>query len=105
MSSRDDEKSLIENEIVGYNEALDKYALKSAGEIKYVDSRELFEKVSKGEKLFVQGIKDSIPGFSITYQENDDVFIKESVYVEHITVDDLKKKLDNIYRSTESPNQ
>jgi hypothetical protein len=38
MSSRDDEKSLIENVIVGYNEALDQYALKSAGEIKYVDS-------------------------------------------------------------------
>jgi hypothetical protein len=42
MSLRDDEKSLIENEIVGYNEALDQYALKSAGEIKFVDSSELF---------------------------------------------------------------
>jgi hypothetical protein len=36
----------------------------------------------KEEKDFVQGIKDSIPGFSITYQKNDDVFIKENMYVE-----------------------
>ncbi len=64
------------------------------------------KRFSKGEKGFVQGIKDSIPGFSITYQENDDVFIRENMYVEHATVDDLKKKLDcdNIHRSTESPN-
>ena len=63
----------IENQIVGYNAALDQYALISAGEIKYVDSSELFQKVSDGEKIFVEGVKDLIPGFSITYQENDDI--------------------------------
>jgi hypothetical protein len=38
ISSRDNKKSLIEIEIVGYNEALDQYALKSAGDTEYVDS-------------------------------------------------------------------
>ena len=90
---------------MGYNEAQDQYALKSGGEIIYVDSSELFQKVSNGEKVFVEGVKGSIPGFSITYQENDDMFIKEDMYVEHISVTDFKKKLDDIYRSTESPNQ
>jgi hypothetical protein len=60
--------------------------------------------VSNGEKVFVEGVKGSIPGFSITYQENDDMFI-EDMYVEHISVTDFKKKLDDIYRSTESPSQ
>ena len=43
----------------------------------------------------------------IPYQENDDMFIKEDMdmFVEHITVEDFKKKLDSIYRSTESPSQ
>jgi hypothetical protein len=57
--------------------AQDHYALQSAGEIKYVDSSELFQKVANGEKICVEGVDDSIPGFSITYQENDDMFIKE----------------------------
>ena len=99
------ESTPIENQIVGYNEAQDQYALKSGGEIIYVDSGELFQKVSNGEKVFVEGVKGSIPGFSITYQENDDMFIKEDMYVEHISVTDFKKKLDDIYRSTESPSQ
>ena len=92
-----EEVAPIENQIVGYNEALDQYVLKSAGETIYVDSSELFNKVSNGEKVFVEGVKDSIPGFSITYQEGDDVFIKEDMFVEHITVNDLKKKLNKIY--------
>ena len=61
--------------------ALDQYVLKSAGETIYVDSSELFNKVSNGEKVFVEGVKDLIPGFSITYQEGDDVFIKEEMFV------------------------
>jgi hypothetical protein len=103
----EDKSEPIENQIVGYNEAQDQYALKTAGEITYVDSSELFQKVSNGEKVFVEGVKGSIPGFSITYQENDDMFIKEDMdmFVEHITVEDFKKKLDSIYRSTESPSQ
>ena len=51
----------VENQIIGYNEAQDQYVLKSAGEISYVDSSELFQKVSNGEKIFVEGVKDSIP--------------------------------------------
>jgi hypothetical protein len=41
------------------------------------DSSELFQKLSNGEKVFVEGVKDSIPGFSITFQDNEDMFIKE----------------------------
>jgi hypothetical protein len=88
------------NQIIGYNEAQDQYVLKSAGEISYVDSSELFQQVSNGEKIFVEGVKDFIPGFSITFQDNEDRFIKEdnAMYVQHITIDEFKKKLDSIYR-------
>ncbi len=50
--------------------------------------------MSDGEKIFVEGVNDFIPGFSITYQENDDIFIKEgsNIFVEHITVEEFKKK-------------
>jgi hypothetical protein len=60
-----------------------------------------------GEKIFVEGGKDSIPGFSITFQNNEDLFIKEdnAMYVQHITVDEFKNNLDSIYRSTESQSQ
>jgi hypothetical protein len=63
--------------------------------------------LSNGEKIFVEGVKDSIPGVSITFQDNEDKFMKEdnAMYVEHITVDELKKELDTIYRSTELPSQ
>ncbi len=40
----------VENQIIGYHEAQDQYVLKSAGEISYVDSSELFQKVSNGKK-------------------------------------------------------
>jgi hypothetical protein len=50
----DDKSEPIENQIVGYNEAQDQYALKTAGEITYVDSSELFQKVSNGEKSFLK---------------------------------------------------
>ncbi len=76
--------------------ALDQNVLKSAGETIYVDSSELFNKVSNGEKVFVEGVKDLILGFSITYQEGDDVFIKEEMFVEHITFNGLKMKLNEI---------
>ena len=95
----EDDHTPAESQIVGYNAAQDQYALQSAGEIKYVDSSELFQRVADGEKIFVEGVKDVIPGFSITYQENDDMFIKEdsNLFVHHITVDEFKKELDNIY--------
>ena len=67
-----DKSPPIENQIVGYNGALDQYALKSGEEITYVDSSELLQKVSTGKKVFVEGVEGSIPGFSIAYQENDD---------------------------------
>jgi hypothetical protein len=57
-----DKRPPVENQIVGYNEAQDQYVLRSAGETSYVDSSELFQKLSNGEKVFVEGVKDSIPG-------------------------------------------
>jgi hypothetical protein len=59
--------------------------------------------VSNGEKVFVERVKGYTPGFSesITYQENEDRFIKEDMFVEDISVKEFKKKLDEIYRSTE----
>ena len=50
---------LVENQHIGYNEAQDQYVLMSAGEVSYVDSRELFQKVSSGVSIFVEGVKDS----------------------------------------------
>ena len=50
----------VENQIIGYNEAQDQYVLESAGEISYVDSSGLFQEVSNGEKIFVEGVKGSI---------------------------------------------
>ncbi len=29
------------------------------------------------EKIFVEGVKDSMLGFSITFQDNEDMFIQE----------------------------
>jgi hypothetical protein len=90
----------LKNQIVDFNEAQDQYVLGSAGETSYVDSSELFQNLSNGEKIFVEGVKDFIPGFSITFQDNEDMFIKEddAMYVEHITVEEFKKKLDTMYR-------
>jgi hypothetical protein len=68
----------IENQIVGNNEAENQYAVKSAGEIMYIDSSELFQKVSDGEKVFVEGIQGLSPGFSISFQDQDDRFIMET---------------------------
>ena len=86
---------------------LDRYAVKSAGETTYMDSSELFQKVADGEKVFVEGVQGSIPGFSISFQDEEDMFIKKdgNMFVEHISVQEFKKKLDDIYRSTESPTQ
>ena len=83
---------------MGYNEAQDQYAVKSAGEIKYVDSSELFQKVSNGERVFVEGISESTPGFSIFFQDQEDVFIKKDgkMCVEHVTVEEFKKKLHDL---------
>jgi hypothetical protein len=102
-----DKRPPVENQIVGYNEAQDQYVLRSARETSYVDSSELFQKLSNGEKVFVGGVKDSVPGFSITFQDKEDMFIKEdtAMFVEHINVDEFKKKRDTIYRSTELPSQ
>ncbi len=64
-----DKSTPIENQIVGYNEAKDQCALKSAGQITLVDSSELFQKVSNGE--VVEGVKGFFHGFFIAsaYQE------------------------------------
>jgi hypothetical protein len=75
----------VENQIVVYNEAQDQYALRSAGKISHVDSSELFQKLSNGENIFVEEVEDSIPGFSITFQNNEGLLIKgeNAIYVEH----------------------
>ena len=103
-SQMETEFSTIPNEIVGYDQASDRYILRSAGDIKYVDSSELFNIVSRGDEVFVEGVKGSIPGFTISYGEDEDVFIKEgsNIYVNQITVADLKNKLQRIFLSTDS---
>jgi hypothetical protein len=65
----------------------------------YIDCSEWFQKVSDGEKVFVEGIQGSIPGFSISFQDQEDRFIKKdgNLYVEHITVDEFKQRLEDIY--------
>ncbi len=70
-------RPLVENQSVGYNEAQDQFVLRSAGETSYVDSSESFQKLSNGDKIFVEGVKDSFPRFSIIFQDNEDMFIKE----------------------------
>ena len=97
----------LENQIVGYNEAQDQYVVRSAGETTYMDSSELFQKVADGEKVFVEGVQGPIPGFSISFQDEEDMLIKKdgNMFVEHITVQEFKQKLDDIYRTTESPTQ
>ncbi len=50
----EDNNTPVVSQIVGYNAAQDQYALQSAGEIKYVDSSELFQRVADGEKIFVE---------------------------------------------------
>ncbi len=51
--------------------------------------------VSVGEKNFLEEVKDLTPGFSIAYH---DMIIKEgsSMFVEHFTVEEFKKKFDDI---------
>jgi hypothetical protein len=58
-------------------------------------------------KSLLRELKDLIPGFSITYQENDDMAIKEgsNMLVEHITAEEFKRRLDSIDQSTASPNK
>jgi hypothetical protein len=34
--------------------------------------------------LVLEGVKGPIPGFSIADEENDDVLIKEDMFVEHV---------------------
>ncbi len=46
----EDDNKPVKSKIVGYNTAQDQYALRSAGEIKYVGSSELFQRVANGEK-------------------------------------------------------
>ncbi len=77
------------------------FNVKSAKEIKYVDSGELFQKVSNREREFVEGVNGSIPGPSIFFQDQEDMFIKKdgNMYVEHVTVEEFKKKLRDLYLS------
>jgi hypothetical protein len=65
----------VEEQMVGYNEAQDQYVLRSAGEPGYVHYSKLFQKLLNGEKIFVERVEDSIPGFSISFQDNEDKFI------------------------------
>ena len=53
------------NEIVGYKESTDQFILQSAGERTFVDSSELFDKVSNNEVVFVNGIEGVIPSMSV----------------------------------------
>ena len=57
--------------------------------------------------MFVEGVEYSIPGLSITFQDNEEMFTKEyyDVYVQHTTVGEFKEKSNCIYLSTESPSQ
>ena len=47
-------------------------------------SSELFQRVSDGEKIFVDGVQDSIPGFSITHHENDKFYSMQDNIMEII---------------------
>ncbi len=48
----------LENQIVGYNEAQVRYAVRAAGETTYMDTSELFQKVADdGEKVFAEGVQ------------------------------------------------
>ena len=72
--SIDDQKI---NEIVGYNESTDQYILQSAGEITLVDSSKLFNKVSNYEVVFVNGIEGVVLSMSVSYGEDDEIFVRE----------------------------
>ncbi len=54
---------------MGYNEAQDQYAVESAGEIECVDSGGLFQIGSNGEIVFVEGVNESILGFSVFFPD------------------------------------
>ena len=81
------------NEIVGYNESTDQYILQSAGEITLVDSSELFDKVSNNEIVFVNGIEGVIPSMSVSYGENEEIFVREGtrMEVEKFTLSDFNE--------------
>ena len=63
------------NEIVGYNESTDQYILQSAGEITLVDSSKLFDQVSNNEVVFVNEIEGVIASMSVSYGEDDEIFV------------------------------
>jgi hypothetical protein len=54
---------------MGYHEAQNQYAVESAGEIECVDSGGLFQIGSNGERVFVEGVDQSILGFSVFFQD------------------------------------
>ncbi len=51
--------------------------------------------------MFAEGVTECDPGFSIVIQDNENMFIKEenATYLQHITIDEVEKKLDLISRS------
>ena len=61
--------------------------MQSAGEITLVDSRELFDKVSNNEVVFVNGIEGVIPSMSISYED----WIKASVIENQLTIDEQQE--------------
>jgi hypothetical protein len=66
-----------------------------------------FRNCQMEKKVFVEGVNGSIPGSSIFFQDQEDRFIKKdgNMHVQHVTVEEFKKKLHDLYLSTESPSQ
>ena len=91
-------------EIVGYNEPTDQYILQSAGEITLVESSELFEKVRNNDIVFVNGIKGVIQDMSVSYGEDDEIFVLEGTQmeVETFTLSDFNEKPIEIFDTADS---
>ena len=75
-----DEKK--QNEIAGYNKSANQYVLQSAGEITFVGSSELFEKVDNNEVVFINGIEGAILGLSISHDDDNEIFVREGTQME-----------------------
>ena len=58
--------------------------MQSAEEITFVDSDDLFDKVSNNDIVFVNGIEGVIPSMSISYGENVDIFVREGTQMEAV---------------------
>ena len=65
----------------------------SAGEITLVDSSKLIDKVSSNEVVFVNGIEGVIPSMSVSYGEDDELFVREGTQmdVENFSLSDFNE--------------